>query len=192
MRREVPMNHKKALIEKIQKTDSLYKGKYLELDRLEVKLPDGHIGLREVVRVRDSVTVLPWDKNGNVHLVRQHRSAIGRTILEAPAGLLDDAETDEHAASRECEEETGYFPHTLEKLLTYAHAEGYSTGFMTLFLGSDLEHTGKIKLDSTEFLEPVTVPFSKLVEMVQNNEIIDSKTILSTLLAKDRLKKSLR
>jgi ADP-ribose pyrophosphatase len=181
------MNTKKTFTEKIQKRESLFKGKYLELDRLEVKLPDGRTGVRECVRVRNSVSILPLDENGNVHLVRQHRPAIGRTILEAPAGLLDHDETCENAACRECEEETGFFPHKLEKLLTYAHAEGYSTGFMTLFLGTDLENTGKMKLDSTEFLEPVAIPFSAMEKMVEENQIIDSKTILFTLLIKNRL-----
>jgi len=183
------MKNHKSFTEKIEKSESLYKGKYLELDRLEVTLPDGRTGLRELVRVRNSVSILPLDEEGNVHLVRQHRPAIGRTILEAPAGLQDEGETDEDAASRECEEETGFYPHKLEKLLTYAHAEGYSTGFMTLYLGTDLEHTGKIKLDSTEFLEPVALLFSELEEMVKKNEIIDSKTILFTFLLKNRLSK---
>ena len=186
------MKDGKSLTERVIKSEFLFKGKYLELGKLDVEFPDGRVGLREVVRVRDSVTIFPVDQDGTVHLVRQHRPAIGRTIIEAPAGLLDDVETDERAAIRECEEETGYLPHKLEKLLTYAHAEGYSTGFMTLFLATDLKHTGQIKLDSTEFLEPAAIPFAELVKMVENNEIIDSKTILSTLLVKSRFKHLLK
>ena len=71
--------------------------------------------------------------------------------------------------------------------MTYAHAEGYSTGMMTLFLGLRLTHTGKISLDDTEFLEPVSMSFLQLKQLVRKNMILDSKTILSTLLAEPYL-----
>ncbi len=109
---------------------TLFKGCYLTLERLDIRLPNGEKAIREVVRVRDAAAVLPVDEKGQVHLVRQRRPAIGRTIVEVPAGLLDQGESAEEAAVRECEEETGYRPRQLIRLLTYAHAEGYSTGFI--------------------------------------------------------------
>ena len=88
---------------------------------------------------------------------------------------------------RECEEETGFVPGKLIKLVTYAHAEGYSTAFMTLFLGVDLKYTGNVQLDTTEFLQPCTLQFHELKERVQSGQVIDSKTILGTMLAEPRL-----
>ena len=173
--------------EQIVHRDMLFTGKYLKLERLHVKLPDGRTGEREIVRVPDAVSVLPLDKEGNVHLIRQHRPAIERTLVEIPAGLLDGDEKPIEAALRECEEETGYRPTKLQELLTYAHAEGYSTGFVTLFLGTELEYRASLKPDSTEFIEPVSMPFQRLFRMVQTNQIVDSKTILSTLLVHDMM-----
>jgi ADP-ribose pyrophosphatase len=173
--------------EKILNRELLYAGSYLTLEKLLVRLPNRQVCDREVVRVRNAVAVLPVDKEGNVHLVRQFRPAIEQLILEAPAGLMDGNENPEQTAFRECEEETGYKPRKLQKLLTYAHAEGYSTGFITLFLGTELEHTGNIHLDSSEFLEPVIMPFAELVYRVQTNQIVDSKTILCTLLSHDKI-----
>ncbi len=161
----------------------LFSGSYMDLERIHVVLPDGREAHREIVRVRDAVAVLPMDIKGSVHLVRQFRPAIEKTITEIPAGLIDTGESAEDAARRECEEETGYRPGTLRQLLTYAHAEGYSTGFMTLFLGSDLTFTGFSNPDSTEALTRMSLPFETLLSMVRNNEFCDSKTILSTLLA---------
>ena len=171
------------LLESIVNRKPLFAGKYLFLERLEVKLPDGRGGEREVVRVKDAVAVLPLDVEGNVHLVRQYRAAIDRTLLEVPAGLLDGGESCQTAAVRECEEETGYRCGKLKQLLTYAHAEGYSTGFITLFLGTQLEYTGKMHLDATEFVEPVCMSFHELLRLVRENQIVDSKTILCTLLS---------
>jgi ADP-ribose pyrophosphatase len=172
------------ILEKILTREIIFRGKYLNLEKLQIGLPDGRYGEREIVRVRNAVAVLLVDDKRNVHLVRQHRSAIEQTILEAPAGLLNDGEEPAAAAVRESEEETGYRPLKLRQLITYAHAEGYSTGFITLFLGTQLNNTGKICLDSSEYLEQVTVPFDKLAEMVKENQIIDSKTILCTILSK--------
>lgn len=163
----------------------LYGGKYLNLERLEVLLPNGKSGIREIVRVRNAVAVLPIDDTGNVYLVRQHRPAIGRTIVEIPAGIIDSGEDARACALRECEEETGYKPEFLTELLTYAHAEGYSTGLITLFLGTHLKNTGGMCLDETEFVEPVRMPFDELLKKAKSNYFVDSKTILAAFLSEN-------
>jgi ADP-ribose pyrophosphatase len=181
------MNHHSdetdPLDEPVLKRERVFKGGYLSLDRLTVRLPDGRTAQREVVAVQDAVAILPVDPEGRVRLVRQHRPAIGRTILEAPAGLIQTGEDAAEAAKRECEEETGVRPAEARRLITYAHAEGYSTGFITLFLGTGLEETGPPRPDATEFVEPVDLPFAELKEMVRKGEIVDSKTILCVLLS---------
>jgi len=179
------MCEKSDLQKKIVNREKIFDGHYLHLERLQIELPDGRTGEREVVAVPDAVAVLPLDADGNVHMVRQHRTPINRTLLEVPAGIVDEGERPEETAFRECEEETGYRPGKLRKLLYYAHAEGYSTGHTTLFLGTDLKHTGKIKLDSSELLEQVSLPFDELVQLIHQNKIYDSKTILCVLLFRD-------
>ncbi len=179
------MPHSDTLCEKIILRETIFTGRYMQLERLDVRLPDGNLCDREIVRVRDAVAVLPIDDEGNVHLVRQYRPAMDRALLEIPAGLIDDGETVEAAALRECEEELGIRPKRLEKLITYAHAVGYSTGMITLFLGSDLERTGQTQLDSTEFVEPVVIPFSDLNHRVVTGEFIDAKTIVATILSRN-------
>lgn len=166
---------------------TIFRGNYLLLKTLHVRLKDGREGEREIVRVPDAVAVLPVEEDGTVHLVRQHRPAVGRTLLEIPAGLLDAGEDEETAAARECEEETGYLPGRLERVLSYAHAEGYSTGFITLFLGTNLAHTGNMQFDSTEYVEPVRMHYAELLRRVREEEFVDSKTILCTLLCEKRL-----
>jgi len=176
------MEQRDSLLEKIIQRETLYHGSYLDLEKLKVELPDGRQCDREIVRAPDAVAILPVTPEGNVVLVRQHRPAIDRTILEIPAGIVNKKESLESAVIRECEEETGYKPKNVRCLLTYAHAVGYSTGYVTLFLSDELEHTGNAQRDSTEFLEIVSMPFKTLQEMVRTNQVVDSKTILSTLL----------
>ena len=163
----------------------IFTGNYLKLDRVDVCLPDTRIAAREIVCVRHAVAVLPMDSNGRVHLVRQYRPAIDRTIVEIPAGLIDSDETPEEAAARECEEETGYRPRYLRKLIYYAHAEGYSTGFITAYAGTDLVFTGIDNPDSTEILDRIEMSFDALLAAISSGDIVDSKTILSTVLTRD-------
>jgi ADP-ribose pyrophosphatase len=176
------------LREPVLRREELFSGIYLRLERLTVRLPDGRTAEREVVSVRDAVAVLPVDAEGSVRLVRQHRPAIGRTLLEVPAGLIQPGEDPEEAARRECGEETGVRPARLRRLITYAHAEGYSTGFITLFLGTGLGETRPLRLDETEFVEPVSVPFDRLAGMARAGEIVDSKTILCVLLSENAMR----
>ena len=178
-------------LERVTSRRMIFRGKYLHLEMLHVKLKDGRRGEREIVRVPDAVAVLPVEEDGTVHLVRQHRPAIGRTLLEIPAGLLDVGEDEEGAALRECEEETGYVPGRLERILSYAHAEGYSTGFITLFLGTDLSYTGNQQFDSSEYVEPVRMPYEALLRRVKNGEFVDSKTILCAILCEKRLARTI-
>lgn len=181
---------KDPLEEPVLKKERVFRGVYLSLDRLTVRLPDGRDAEREVVAVQDAVAVLPVDSKGRVRLVRQHRPAIGRTLIEAPAGLIHQGEDPAEAAKRECEEETGFRPGEVRRLISYAHAEGYSTGFITLYLGTGIRETGPPRLDATEFLEPVVLPFPTLRDMVRRGEIVDSKTILCVLLAEEIIKRS--
>lgn len=153
----------------------------MQLELLDVLLPDGKKTTREIVRVRDAVAVLLLDDEQNIHLVKQTRPAIEQTLISIPAGLIDEGESEEEAARRECEEETGYMPQHLHRIVKYAHAEGYSTGFITLFLGLDPVHSGNTKQDASEYIEQVKMPFQELYEKVCDNEIIDSKTLLSVL-----------
>lgn len=184
------MNKKRdPLFEKVVDRKRLYSGSYLNLDRLTITLPDKKKAFREIVKVRNAVAVLPVDENGIAYLVRQHRPAIRKTIVEVPAGVVDGpGESQVRCARRECEEETGIIPRKLIKLVTYSHAEGYSTGFITLFLGLNLKHTGRINLDQTEFVQQVRMPYIRLLNMVRHNQIIDSKTMLSAILGLPYLK----
>jgi ADP-ribose pyrophosphatase len=169
--------------ESVKKRTTVFHGGYLDTELWEVTLADGKPATREIVRVKNAVAVFMTDDRNRVCLVKQHRPAIGRTILEVPAGLVDKGEDLEAAALRETEEETGWRPAGLEKLLAYAHSEGYSTGWITLFRSLRPVHTGKIKLDPTERLEAVWVTWDELEEMIKKNEIVDSKTLLSFFLA---------
>ncbi|MBN2104061.1 NUDIX hydrolase [bacterium] len=181
-----------SVFEKILHEETLYEGTYLNLKKLEIELPNGNRGIREIVEVRNASAIFAVDDQQNVLLVRQSRPAIRKTALEIPAGLIDDGESEDDAVRRECEEETGYRPRKVRRLVKYAHAEGYSTGFITLYLGIGLEHTGNMKLDATEYVEPVLVALDEVIRLIRQNKITDSKTILGVALCERFVRKGCR
>jgi 8-oxo-dGTP pyrophosphatase MutT (NUDIX family) len=62
----------------------------------------------------DSIVIVPKTADGRLVLIRQFRPAIGKHMLEWPAGQVDDGETPARAAERELLEETGYTCDSIE------------------------------------------------------------------------------
>jgi ADP-ribose pyrophosphatase len=169
------------LDEEILRTETVFAGRYLTVDVRTVRLTDGREATREIVSPPHAVGVLALDQNGNVHLVRQYRSALKRAILEIPAGIIDPGESPEQTGRRECEEETGMVPGRLNHLCRFYHSVGFSTGRIELYLATDLVPSGRRHTEAGELLDRVVMPFETLAGMVAGGEIIDSKTIIAVL-----------
>jgi ADP-ribose pyrophosphatase len=160
-------------------SNRVYQGGYLSVDRLRYEGAPSPV-VREVVRVRSGVCVLGIGRDGMVSLVRQFRQAIDRVILELPAGVRDPGESALDAARRELSEEAGLVGGEWTHLRHYAHAEGYSDGWMDLFLAVDCEQ-GATHPDPGEELELVKVPVGEFYAMLDRGGFVDAKTILAAI-----------
>src|SRR5688572_23925947 len=89
-----------------------------------ITLPRGEGLNAEIVRHPGSVVLLPITDAGEIVLVKQYRHAIGRWAWELPAGSLKKGEEPRSAALRECQEEIGLIPTTLEPLGSYFPTPG--------------------------------------------------------------------
>ena len=165
-----------------------FQGGYLAVDVLEHQAP-GRIDRREVVSVKDGVCVLAVMEDGTVPLVRQYRQAIDLILLELPAGVRDPGEEPLATARRELSEETGADGGTWTHLRHYAHAVGYSTGWMDLFLARECNR-GTSHPDDGEDLEVVFLPLEQVLEMARNGGFRDAKSILACTFARPLLVRS--
>ena len=116
-------------------------------------------------------------------MVRQFRQAVDRVILEVPAGVRDPGESALDAACRELAEETGATGGEWTHLLHYAHAEGYSTGWMDLFLVRGARK-GESHPDPGEDLEVVHLPVAEVLDRARSGAFVDAKTLLACERAK--------
>jgi ADP-ribose pyrophosphatase len=85
----------------------VFTGRVFSVDVETVQLRNGREHQVETVRHRPSVVLVPMQDPGRLILVRQFRPSVGRELWECPAGGVNEGESAEAAARRECEEEIG-------------------------------------------------------------------------------------
>ena len=176
------------LIETGISSEHIFDGTLLHVRRDKVRLPGGAETVREWIKHPGAAAVLPVLADGQVILVRQYRYPIGEVTLEVPAGKLDAKDEEPlHCARRELSEETGYTAEAYEKLTTIATTVGFSNEYIHLYLARGLS-AGRQHTDADEFVHVVRMSFEKALDMVKTGEIVDAKTIISLMMAAERLR----
>jgi ADP-ribose pyrophosphatase len=161
--------------------ETVFRGRIVSVRVDSVELPGGGTASREVVEHRPSVVVVPIDSDGNVVLVRQYRYPVGKTLLEAPAGVIEESEAPEACAQRELQEEVGYRARSLRCLGRFWTTPGFCDERMHVYLATDLEPS-RLEPDPDENIAVERFPVSKIRDMTQNGEIEDAKTIAALLM----------
>ena len=160
-------------------SERVFKGKVFSVDRDTVKMPNGRTVTVDVVRHSKSVVIVPVPEPGKVILIRQYRYAVNAYLWELPAGSVDEGETPEHAARRECHEEIGLVPSTVVRLSAMLPTPGYCDEEMVFFRVSGLEATDEqAHVDEDEDIEAKTFDLRDAREMVRRGEITDMKTLV--------------
>jgi ADP-ribose pyrophosphatase len=140
---------------------------------------------REIISHRGSAVVVPLFADGTVAMVRQYRHAAKETLLELPAGSLDEGETPEIAAVRELEEEIGFQAGKLEQIAEFYVSPGFLDEKMFIFLATELTRT-KQNLEIDEIIEVERIPLEIAVATVERGEICDAKTIIGLTIVGQR------
>ena len=146
---------------------------------------DGSRRHREVVRHPGSVVVVPLVSQHEVCLVEVVRVAVGRTLLELPAGTLDRVESLEEAARRELAEETGYRAGRIAPAGEMWMSPGILRERMHLFVAEDLV-AGPQALEPGEQIRTRVVAWDEAIAMCFDGRIDDAKTIAGLLLTNAR------
>lgn len=164
------------LNEKIIKEELKYEGNFLKFVSVDVKLPDGNKGNRDVIRHPGASAVLAFLDDETVLLVEQFRVALDKILLEIPAGKLEKDEDPKVCAYRELEEETGYKSENIEYLGTIATGAGFTDEQIHIYKATNL-YKGVKGGDEDEFIEAKPYKIKEIKEMIKDGRIIDTKTI---------------
>ena len=166
-----------------------YRGPFLTVVQATFETDDGERFAREFLRHHGAVAVVPI-VDGEVVLVRQFRAAVGRDLLEIPAGLLDvEGEDRKGAAARELEEEVGLrLTGELVHLVDYFPSAGMADHEVRIYLATDLEPCdARPQGHEEQGMTIERVPLADVDRLVTTGEVSDGKTIVGLLLARDRV-----
>lgn len=158
----------------------VFEGDRFRVRRVTIHRPDGRTATKDVIDHPSAVAVLPLLDDGRVVMIRNHRFTSGRTLLEIPAGKVDEGETNEAAARRECQEETGYSVASLTPLCRFFPSPGILSEEMTVFVGRDLT-AGRQQLQGNERIEVEIHAHGDLLKLIDSGGIEDAKTIIALL-----------
>lgn len=160
------------------KKKKVYDGKNFTVSFYDFIL-EGKKTSQEIIEQSAASLILAFEGK-NIILVKQYRFPVGYT-LEIPAGHRKKRESARDCAIREIQEETGYKPKKMKRLITFYPYIGYNLSFFDCFVATELIHTGNPKLDDDESVTVVKMDFKKLLKMIKAGKILDSKTICAAL-----------
>jgi len=165
---------------KVLNSRTAYKAGHIEVREDRVIEPAGHECSREIVVHPGAVCIVALPTPNEVILIRQYRHAAGRELVEIPAGTLHAGEDPRECAIRELEEEAGYLASSMVELARFWTTPGFPTELMYLYEATGLTKT-QINPDEDEVIEVDIVSRSKALQMIDDGQIQDAKSILGLL-----------
>lgn len=163
--------------EKTVQSESVYKGKILNLKRDEVLLPNGKTSYREIIEHGGGSCILCVIEN-KIVFVRQYRYAYKSELLELPAGKIDSGEPPDKTAKRELEEECGIKAETVKKLFEIYPSPGYTNEKIYIYKAENIS-VGRVHLDEDEFVSSVMIDEQTVEKMLFDGEFKDAKTVIA-------------
>lgn len=165
----------------------VYDGKTIDVDLDTVRFPNGKTGELEMVRHPGASAVVPFlsdpaGEDPQVLLIRQYRYAADGFVYEIPAGKLDGGEDPLECARRELLEETGCTAERIERLTTIYTTPGFTDERIHLFMAVGLTH-GETAHEEHEFISFEQMTLSRALELIEEGEIVDGKTVCGLLFA---------
>lgn len=170
-----------GISEQVEGEERVFEGRIFNVDRLQVRLPDGRTGLRDVVRHPGAVAIVALTDDGRICLVRQYRTSLGRVTVEIPAGKLDPGEDPLDCARRELLEETGMQADKMAFLTTIATSDGFTDELIHIYMATGLSFAASSP-DDDEFINVDLVDLPELVDAVLDGRVEDAKTVVGALI----------
>jgi len=181
------MNNPDTLREIPLSEETVFNGLLIQVNHMQVKLPNGKTARREAVCHNGGAAIVPVDADENIYMVRQHRVVVDEMTLEIPAGKLEYAGADfRDAAIRELEEETGLRAENVELLTNALPTPGYCRENLGIYMATGLSQH-EDHPDPDEFLHVEKLPLKEAVARVMSGEFRDAKTIIGILMTWYRL-----
>lgn len=173
-----------GLVETQLSTENIYSGKVVDFTLDKVRLPDGNTANREVIKVKEAVAILAITPRNEIVLIEQFRYPTGKVLLEIPAGKIENEDV-ANAALRELAEETGYTGDKVEYITKFYPTPGFCNEVIHLVKVNITKRTNYYKPDDDEFINIKEFSIHDAIDLLDNNEIEDAKTLIALSHLKD-------
>ena len=182
------MNSKFKIISKKNLHNGFFKMNEITLKYKKYNGNWSNVLKRELFGGAQVAAILPYDPvKKEIILIQQFRPGtisknFNNYLDEVVAGIIDDGETPEIAAKRECYEETGCKVKKLIPIQGYFPAPGSSESFYHLFLGETetFEGTRIMGLENeNEDIMVKSYKFKDVREKMQNGKILNGLTLIA-------------
>jgi ADP-ribose pyrophosphatase len=160
-------------------TEEVWSGRIASVRSDRFRHDDGEVVDREIVAHPGAVAVVAHDGQ-DLWLVRQPREAANeQSLLELPAGKLDEEGEDPLAtAKRELAEEIGKGANNWQHLTTFFASPGFSDELIHVYLATDL-HDEHAETEELERIEIERVPLERIDDVIRDCK--DGKSLVGLL-----------
>ncbi|MEN5072177.1 NUDIX hydrolase [Isoptericola cucumis] len=170
------------------RSETLHRGRVIDLVRDEVDLGDEGVVTREYVDHPGAVAIVALDDEDRVLLLRQYRHPVRSFLWEVPAGLLDvDGEPAVDAAARELAEEADVVASRWAVLTDYATTPGSSNEAVRIFLARGLSDVPAadlhVRTGEEAGMEVRRVPLDEAVSLVLDGSLHNPSAVVGILAA---------
>ena len=173
------INHKNENNLEISSEKSIFQNQYLKLSQVDTKV--NGIAKQFFVTNYGRRSAMILHRNNSILLVNQFRHLINRSSWEVPGGRVEDSESPESGAIRECLEESGILAQNPKLLINYEEGLDSLHNPTYVYHSNTFELSKKFEPNIAEVEKFDWIEIADCIEMIKTKEILDSLTIISIL-----------
>jgi 8-oxo-dGTP pyrophosphatase MutT (NUDIX family) len=152
----------------------------LRLSIASVELPDGVQFEQYVLRMPKAAMMVVLDDQERVLMMWRHRFILDRWVWELPGGYVEPGEEPAITAAREVEEETGWRPNNVARLLELQPSVGTTDAENLLFVATGADYIG-VPEDINEAERVEWIQLDSIRERIAGGEIVGAASIAGLL-----------
>lgn len=173
------VNKNRNLAWEVIEQKQLFKDRWADIKVETCKKPDGSlITPFYTYEFPDFATALAFTAEGRIILERIYRHGVKLTAAELPGGCVDASDANvTDAMARELLEETGYRFSKITYLGKVAHNPSIHNNYMHMFVAQGGVFDATVTLDVNEDVDVFTVSLNEFLQMVENNEFLQSMQV---------------